>query len=188
MDFAREKREHASAMNKAATRFLLLAVAIVSGCTTAPVSRRGGFSHFVGLAGFSKFARTQNESGESVLLSPEIKSRIAWNELIVSWDADAEPGTDLKVEASAISRGHRTRFYTLGSWSPDNRIFPRTSVRGQDDADGRVDTDTLILTQTADAVQIRLTLGGTHGARPSVKFLGISFSNTQVPPAIHPPN
>ena len=52
----------------------------------------------------------------------------------------------------------------------------------------RVDTDTLILTQPADAAQIRVTLGGTNDARPALKFLGVSFSNTKVSPAIRPPN
>ncbi len=55
-------------------------------------------------------------------------------------------------------------------------------------ATARVDTDTLILTQPADAAQIRVTLGGTNGAPPKLKFLGVSFSNTKVPPATRPPN
>jgi hypothetical protein len=46
----------------------------------------------------------------------------------------------------------------------------------------------LILTQPAEAAQIRLTLGGMNGVLPKLKFLGISFSNTKVPPATRPPN
>jgi hypothetical protein len=167
---------------------LLLVVAILSGCKSVSISRQSQFSHFVGVGDFSKFARTQNQSNQTVLLSPEIKSRIAWNELIISWNAEAPAGTFLKIEACAISPGHTTKFYTLGNWSPDNVIFPRASVRGQKDADGRVDTDTLILTQPADAAQIRVTLDGTNGARLSLKFLGVSFSNTKVPPALRAPN
>ena len=162
--------------------------AILSGCQSTFVPAKSDFSQFTGLADFSKFGGGQNESGETVLTSPEIKSRITWNELIVSWNVDAPAGTFLKIEARAISPGHTTKFYTLGNWSPDNGIFPRTSVRGQKDADGKVDTDTLILTQPADAVQVRVTLGGTNGALPSLKFLGVSFSNTRVSPAIRPPN
>jgi hypothetical protein len=94
----------------------------------------------------------------------------------------------VKVEASAILPGHETKFYTLGVWSPDNAIFPRTSVRGQKDADGNVDTDTLILTQPAYAARIRVTLGGTNDALPELKFLGLSFSNTKISPVTRPPN
>ena len=176
------------AMFNPAKMVLLLAVAAVSGCKTIPAAAQSNFSQFISVGDFSKFARSQNESNETVLLSPEMKSRIEWDELIVSWNADAPAGSFLKVEACAISLGHTTKFYTLGDWSPDNVVFPRVSIRGQKDADGRVDTDTLILTKSAEATQIRVTLGGTNGTRPSLKFLGISFSNTRVPPAIRPPN
>ena len=167
---------------------VLLCAAILSGCKAAPVSTNSSFSHFVGLADFSKFTRSQTTNGETILLSPEIKSPMLWNELIVSWNAAAPAGTFLKIEACAISPNHTTTFYTLGDWSPDNKIFPRTSVHGQNDGDGTVATDTLILKQLADAAQIRVTFGGTGGASPKLKFLGVSFSNTKVSPATRPPN
>ena len=83
---------------------------------------------------------------------------------------------------------HTTKFYTLGNWSLDNKVFARTSVHGQKDADGNVDTDTLMLNQPVAAAQIRVTLSGTNGARPALKFLGLSFSNTKVSPVTRPPN
>jgi hypothetical protein len=175
-------------MFKRLNMILLLAAVIFSGCKTVPITTKNGFSHFVGLKNFTGFASSRNENGDTVLLSPKINSQITWDELIVSWNADAPAGTFLKIEASAISTGHQTKFYTLGDWSLENKIFPRTSVRGQKDADGKVDTDTLILKNFADATQIRITLGGTNGAMPSLKFLGVSFSNTKVPTAVRPPN
>ncbi|MEJ0089994.1 MAG: C39 family peptidase [Limisphaerales bacterium] len=167
---------------------LLLAVTILSGCKTVPVSTKDNFSHFVGIKKFSNFARSQSTNGETILMSSEIKPPILWNELIVSWNATAPAGTFLKIEACAISTNHTTKFYALGNWSLDNKVFPRTSIRGQKDADGRVDTDTLDLSQPADAAQIRITLSGTNGAQPSLKFLGVSFSNTKVSPTMRPPN
>lgn len=166
----------------------MLAGAIFCGCQSVPHSATGDFSRFVGLENFAKFTHAQNEKGETVLLSPIIKSQIPWNELIVSWNAETPAETFLKVEASAILPDRETKFYTLGNWSLDNAVFPRTSVRGQKDADGNVDTDTLVLNQTANAAQIRVTLGGTNGARPRLKFLGLSFSNTKVSPAMRPSN
>ncbi len=166
----------------------LLPLALFSGCRTAPTSVKLEFSHFVGLDNFSTFARSQNERGETILLSPEIRSGIPWNELVVSWNAREPAGSFLKVEASAISAGHATKFYQLGDWSADNQAFPRSSVRNQKDADGSVRTDTLVLKDLADAVQIRVTLGGTNGAKPTLKFLGASFSNTRVPAATLRPN
>ena len=168
---------------------LLAAIACwFAGCKSVPLVNRGAFSRFVGVENFSGFTRTRNEDGSVVLLSSEVKARIWWDQLIVSWNADAPAGTFVKLEASAISAGRRTKFYTLGIWSPDGKIFPRTSVSGQRDAAGSVATDTLVLTRLADAAQIRVTLGGRNGALPALKFLGLVFANTTVPPAAHPPN
>lgn len=146
------------------------------------------FACFKGFDKFSKFTRSTNANGETVLLSPRIKAEMDWNELIVSWNADAPTGTFVNVQARAIAPDHKTKFYTMGLWSPDNAAFPRTSVRHQKDADGDVRTDTLELSQFANAAQIRVTLGGANGARPSLKFLGLSFSNTKVTPPVCAPD
>jgi hypothetical protein len=166
----------------------LIPAALFSGCQTTSTPVKTRFSHFVGVDDFSGFTRSQNERGETILISPEIKAGIFWNQLIVSWNADAPAGTFLKVEASAISSGHATRFYTLGNWSLDNKAFPRSSPGHQKDSDGSVNTDTFVLTHPAEAAQICITLGGTNGARPALKFLGISFSNTKSPTAAMAPN
>jgi hypothetical protein len=153
-----------------------------------PVSDRSLFSRFVAVTNFSAFTATPTANGETVLLSPEIPAHIPWNELIVSWNADAPPGTFVKLEACAAAPGHDTKFYTLANWSPDGKMFPRASVRGQKNADGDVDTDTLILNQTAQTAQLRVTLGGANGARPALKFLGLAFANTKIPVAVRAPN
>ena len=167
---------------------LVFAAVIFSGCGSLSVSRQNHYSHFAGVTDFSNFARSQSSNHETVLLSPEIKSPAGWNELVVSWNAAAPAGSYLKVEARAMAPGHNTKFYALGLWSPDDRAFPRASVSGQKAADGDVKVDTLVLNQLANAVQIRLTLGGTSGKCPSLKFLGLSFCNTKITPKIFPPN
>jgi hypothetical protein len=167
---------------------LFLATALVLEAANLGAAGTDGFSCFVGLTVFSSFARSQNTNGETVLLSPTINSVVAWNELIVSWNAAAPAGTFLKIEARAIFTNRETKFYTLGLWSLDNKIFPRASVRGQKDADGQVDTDTLVVTQPAKAAQIRVTLGGTNQQSPALKFLGLSFCNTTALPDAQSPN
>ena len=90
------------------------------------------------------------------------------------------------VRESAVSNeddGTRARHAREG-----DKAYPRASVRDQKDADGDVRADTLALTQLARAVQIRLTLGGTNTISPALKFLGISFCNTNVTPTALPPN
>jgi len=180
-------RQTIRAMFKHMNIALLSATAVLAGRTAFATSEHEAYSHFTGLTNFSGFTRLQ-ASNEIVLLSPEIKSPSDWNELIVSWNAGAPAGSYLKIAASAVLAGHKTGFYELGLWSPDNKAFSRASVPGQNDADGEVKTDTLVLNQLANAVQVRLTLGGVNGELPSLKFLGLSFSNTKIAPAALPPN
>jgi hypothetical protein len=174
-------------LKQTTTCLVLLVAAIGAGCKSASHSIKSSFSYFAGQKNFSNYVHSSASSGE-ILLSPEIKSRIPWNELVVSWNTTAPAGTFVKIEACAIVPWKKTKFYTLANWSPDNKTFPRTSVRGQKNADGNVDTDTLILNEPAKAAQIRVTLGGTNGVQPTLKFLSLSFSNTKVPPVTRPPN
>jgi hypothetical protein len=175
-------------MFKRSNIVMLLAAAILFGCKSFTVPNPELYSHFTRIPDFSNFTRSHSVSGETVLLSPEIKSPVEWNELILSWNAAAPAGSYLKVEARAITSGHSTKFYSMGLWTLDNKAFHRASIGGQQDADGDVKVDTLALNQSASAVQIRLTLGGSNGALPGLKFLGVSFSNTKISPVTRPPN
>jgi Peptidase_C39 like family len=167
---------------------LLLSALWLTGCKTAPTTDPTGYSHFIGLDSFSHFQVSHNTSGETVMLSPVIISGIEWNELVVSWNTAAPTGTYLKIEARASERGHDTKFYVMGLWSSDDKAFPRASVSHQRDADGDVKVDTLALNRLASAVQIRLTLGGSDGVLPALKFLGLSFCNTTIKPQPLQPN
>src|SRR6266404_5755236 len=128
-----------------ATLLLLLDTAVLCASAGEREPMRSNFSSFTALNNFTSFTRRQNENGGTVLLSPAIESHIMWNQLIVSWNASATAGAFLKMEAAATSNGHQTRFYIIADWSPEGAIFPRASVRGQQDDAGRVDTDTLVM-------------------------------------------
>jgi hypothetical protein len=176
-------------MKKLAPVLIVVAAIVVSGCKSVTVKTAGPFSHFEGLKNFSNFTRDRDSAtGCLTLLSPKIDSEIPYNQLVVSWNADAPPGTFVKVEATASGDGLQTKFYTIAEWSLDGTIFPRTSVRDQRDADGNMDTDILKLNEFANAVQIRVTLGGKNGAVPRLKFIGLSFANVKVAPAERPAN
>ena len=159
---------------------------VLAGCHSVSLEAKGDFSRFVGLTDFSKFTQAQDGAGNVVMMSPPIKARIPWNQLVVSWNAKAPAGAMVKIEASAISHGHHTKYYTMGIWSPD-RAF-RTSVRRQKDADGTVDTDTLVLTENAEETQLRITLIPSTNGLPTLKFLGASFANTKAEQQDRRPN
>jgi hypothetical protein len=188
LDFGRALPQSWRVMFKRFNIVLALVAAMSCGCKSHFVASQNRFSHFTGLADFSHFTRSQNSRGETVLLSPEITTPSEWDELVLSWNTTAPAGSYLKIEARAMAPGHRTKFYTLGLWSPDNQAFPRASVSAQKDADGDVRVDTLALNQLANAVQIRLTLGGAKGELPTLKFIGMAFCNTKISPKVLPPN
>jgi hypothetical protein len=168
--------------------WLAVIIFIVAGQFPANAGVPDCFSQFIGLTNFESFTRSQNSKDEDLWLSPKLKTEINWNELIVSWNAHAPTGTWLKIEASAVLANNSTKFYVMGLWTRYDQPFPRTSVSHQKDGDGDVDVDTLKLLQCATAAQIRLTLGGTNGLRPTLKFLGLAVCNTNVTPEILPPN
>jgi uncharacterized protein YvpB len=125
-------------------------------------------SQFIGIKQFDGFTGGTNDS---ILVSPVIKAPLDWTELIVSWNVDAATDGWIKVEASAIYPDHRSKFYTMGVWGDDSK---RGSVRRQKDADGKVDTDTLIMTRPGADVQLRLTQ-----EKSKLKFLGLSFFDSR---------
>ena len=168
-----------------AVLFLAAICLLEAGCVTM---KSNGFSRFIGVDNVSQFTRSESGNGETLLLSPVIQAGMDWNELIVSWNVAAPGGTLLKVEASAVSPDHATPFYSWGVWAPDRRSFARSSAGPQRGPDGEMDTDTLVLSDPATAVRLRITLVGTNGEWPVLNFIGLSFCNTKSVPAALSPN
>jgi hypothetical protein len=138
------------------------------------------FSHFIGLTRFDQFSHSETSAGQAVWLSPLLTTPAPWNELIISWNADAPMGTWLEVQARAGGSAQATKFYDWGKWTPANLPFPRASVSGQRDAAGDVKVDTLTLPALASSVRVRITFGGTNGTLPTLRFLGLAFCNTNM--------
>lgn len=153
----------------------------------ANLDSRGG--QFIGFNHFGAFKHTRGtHPGEEVLTSPIIKTQLDWDQLVASWNAEMPKGTFLRVEVRACYLEHPTRYYTMGRWSSDPARFPRESVAGQQDADGEVSTDTLLLKQSAPELQVRLTLGGDDLLKPTLKFLGLALLDTKAKCAALLPN
>jgi Peptidase_C39 like family len=142
---------------------------------------RGG--QFIGFKHFSAFTQSAGaRAGETVLTSPVIVARIHWDQLIASWNAVTPEGTYLKVEARAVYPEGPTKYYIMGLWSSNTNRYPRGSVPNQRDAEGDVATDTLMLKQRCDRLQVRLTLGGDDHRQPKLKFLGLDLTDTSATP------
>ena len=144
------------------------------------------FLSFPSLSTFTKTAGAN--TNELILTSPEITARIHWNELIASWNFEMPADSYLKVEARVLYPSNSTRWYVMGLWSGDPKRHPRESVRRQSDADGKVATDTLLLKESAERFQLRLTLGADSVDQPKFKFLGVSLLDSATTPEPLPPN
>jgi hypothetical protein len=87
--------------------------------------------------------------------------------LVSSWQADTPPGTWIEVQLAVHINDHWSRWYEMGMWAFDSSTIERTSVSGQDDADGSIAVDTYVAPEgaAADAYRLRVVL---HASRPSV--------------------
>src|SRR5579862_7173704 len=164
------------------TYILTLSIGVCTVCSRAlepDFDARG--RQFIGIDSLAGFTNgTESSSAETVLTSPKLQSRIHFNEVVLSWNADTPGKTHIIVEARVIYPEMATKYYELGLWSASSKEFPRRSVPDQKDTDGDVRTDTLVLQQPADCLQIRLRLAGEEPGRPTVRFLGISLADTNV--------
>jgi hypothetical protein len=157
---------------------LILAVAIASTEAGEPGNGAGG-RRFIGFSSFANFKQAAgSEPGETVLTSPMLEAGIDFNEAIASWNAELAHDSYLTIEARALYGETSTRYYKLGLWSTDPSRHPRQSVANQKDAEGDVSTDVLILRRPAKQVQIRVTVGGNVSATATLKFLGISLTDS----------
>jgi Peptidase_C39 like family len=174
-------------LNRLAFFWLILLGLLVLSTKAWAFDPRSG--QFIGIDDFSKFKRSMGDHpGEMTLISPEITSVITWDELVASWNVTAPAGTYLKVEARAIYPNRTTKFYTMGIWSEDPKQHPRESVLNQKDDNGDVNTDTLMLKECCQKLQIRLTLVGCEDRNPKLKFLGICLVNTKAELPVLAPN
>lgn len=166
--------------NRQMFRHLFTTLAVLSLAALGPARALDAHApqfQFLGFTRFDNFAVT-TEAGQRTLTSPPLTAAGEWDQLIVSWNAATPPGAALHVQARALSDGHDTRWYDMGYWASTGHVPPRTSVTGQEDADGSVETDTLTLKIPARRVQVRVIMDGPV----ALTFLGLSLMNSKSAP------
>jgi len=109
----------------------------------------------------------------SAWVSPEMPSPIPFRELVVSWNL-REP-VDLEVEVQARTGGVLGRWWHLGRWSGSPSSPWRTSVAGQRDGSGSVDTDTLMLAAPAEAIRLRVRFQEPSRTPALLKRIDLAF-------------
>lgn len=100
----------------------------------------------------------------------------AFDQLVASWNATTPSGTWIEVQVRASGASRATKWYTLATWSSGDDTIHRTTLKGQDDGDGRVNVDTFEKASGApelNAYELRVMLHRAAGttATPAVTLL-----------------
>ncbi|WP_224244962.1 peptidase C39 family protein [Hyalangium gracile] len=114
--------------------------------------------------------------GKAILAEQPIPT--GFNSAVPSVEALTPPGTWVRVMLAARVDGTWTKDYDFGPWATDKSTVSRRSVNGQEDAQGNVFTDTLVLKKRADAVRVTLWLySAQSGVSPRVRALSLALTD-----------
>jgi hypothetical protein len=114
-------------------------------------------------------------------VSAPVRAPFAFDELIASWKASTPSGTWIDVQMRASGASRTTKWYTLAVWASGDDTVHRTTLKGQNDGDGRVNVDTFEKAAGSPELtsyELRVTLHRATGvtATPSVSFLAAVVS------------
>ena len=137
------------------------------GLTLGPTPARGSYTD----PHSGRTIADERGTWTSSLITPAFE----FEDLIASWNGTTPPGTWIDVQMRATGRGRSTKWYTLAVWASGDETIRRTTVRGQDDGDGRVNVDTFERRRESlplSQYELRVTLHRTPGAAsPIVRLL-----------------
>jgi hypothetical protein len=110
-------------------------------------------------------------------------TRFPFSQLIPSWIADTPAGSWIEVEMQALTAsGRDTRWWRMGVWAYTDETVRRTSINGQSDTDGVVETDTFRTRaekMTAYRMRVTLSRSGVTGASPTLRRIYAVASDTR---------
>jgi hypothetical protein len=102
-----------------------------------------------------------------------------FDNVVPSFDALTPPGTWVRLTLAARVEGQWTKDYDFGVWAFDKGTVVRHSKDKQEDAHGRVYTDTLALSRKADALRMTVWLfSAKPGVSPRVRALSAAMTDT----------
>lgn len=129
------------------------------------------------------YLNTTTEYEYATWTSPLRRLDFGATQLTAHWNADTPKGTFLKVELLAtMEDGHRDT-WIMGIWASDDSEIDRTSVNGQSNTYGEIDTDTWSAEtgHSMRSYQLRLTLLRRPGLRATPRVWQIGATASAVP-------
>lgn len=133
------------------------------------------------------------EDGGAITLGPgttvgtwtsgDFRPGFAISQIVTSWQAATPGHAWIEMHLSVHVVDHWSKWYVMGRWAFTAAAIQRTSVSGQDDADGAISVDTyLSATSPADAYRLQVVLHGDGTGVPTVRQVAATASNP-LPPA-----
>ena len=98
--------------------------------------------------------------------SAAVRTPFAFDQLVASWNAATPSGTWIDVQMRASGASRTTKWYTLAIWASGDDTIHRTTVKRQEDADGRINVDTFekaVPAAELTSYELRVTLHRTAG-------------------------
>ncbi len=106
---------------------------------------------------------------------PVVEAGGSFKTVVASWNVRTPHDSWIEIGLRARVGQHWTRWYDMGHWSADLSSGFRHSVAKQVDDDGWVDTDTLMLSHAAQALQARVRFHtGVSAERPQLSLLAVT--------------
>jgi hypothetical protein len=141
-------------------------------------------AQFVSLNDFKSLER----NGDTYATKP-IAPEIPWNELVVSWNMNADAGQGLQIEIQYESgTDAKIPALRLATWRAGTNRFSEPVSASRPAQTAYIDTDTFKL-PSPQRGGARLLLTFLDGARPGdLKFIGLSFRDSTAKPAPLAPN
>src|SRR3989441_7733023 len=110
-------------------------------------------------------------------------TRFPFSQLIPSWTADTPAGSWVEVGIQArTAAGRETRWWRMGVWAYGDETTRRTSINGQSDGDGVVETDTFktrVEKMTAYRARVTLSRNSAASASPILRRISAVVSDTR---------
>lgn len=113
-------------------------------------------------------------------LSPEITAAFGFQGALPSWNGETPAGTWMETQIRIRSQGQWTGWYSLGVWASDDSTIQPHSIPDQEDADGQVYVDLVVLTDKptgGEAYQVKVRLFSlSPQISPTLSSLAVALS------------
>lgn len=119
------------------------------------------------------------------LLGPETAVPAPFTTAIPSWSASTPGESWIEVQLRVERQGRWSKFFRVAEWDERRESSRRRSFDPQRDQDGRLATDTLVLSGPAERLQLRVLLRGAP--RPTLSALHVALSSPADRPGERPP-